>query len=170
MEELGPDSERDDAGPSYDYVGPVNASLECAICRQPFDNPAMAPTCQHIFCTICILRALELSPTCPIDRSPLSLDVLAEAPRIIQQMVQELPVFCPNKDRGCPVQCERGLLAGHLKGACGGRARRERSPSVKGKERAVEGEVEVCELCREDVPVTALKVSLTLARRWMDPS
>lgn len=76
----------------------------------------MSPFCQHIFCTLCISRALELSPTCPIDRSPLQLKDLMEAPRIVKEMVDELKVLCPND--GCATVCERALLAIHMKEHC----------------------------------------------------
>lgn len=121
----------------------------------------MSPACQHIFCHLCVVRAIELSPTCPIDRSPMQLEDLIEAPRIIQQLVEELQVFCPNRDRGCEVQCERGLLEGHLRDECSGRQRED----IKGKGKAVasdaagdasvRGEEEWlrCELCLEKLRI-----------------
>lgn len=84
--------------------------------RNPFILPTMSPFCEHTFCRHCITRALTLSPSCPVDRSPLQLSDVVPAPRIIQQMVRELTVVCPNV--GCSYQCERGLLAGHLKESC----------------------------------------------------
>ena len=78
----------------------------------------MSSGCQHVFCLECISTALSLSPTCPIDRSRLSLDDLVPAPRIIQQMVQELKVICPYAKHGCTVVCERSLLPNHLKREC----------------------------------------------------
>lgn len=117
----------------------------------------MSPTCQHIFCHLCVVRAIELSPTCPIDRSPLQLEDLLEAPRIIQQLVEELKVVCPNSDRGCEVQCERGLLEGHLRDECSGRQHED----IKGKGKAVASDAAsdvsrvedwlTCELCHEKV-------------------
>lgn len=130
----------------YDYVDPVNSSLECAICRwvtshvilkietdlgsrcyawratyqhtyrNPFVEPIMSPVCQHVFCRTCVTRAIELSPTCPIDRSRLELHDLVPAPRIVQQMVDELRVTCPRA--ACARVCERALLHSHLKAHC----------------------------------------------------
>lgn len=123
----------------------------------------MAPTCQHIFCASCILRALELSPTCPIDRSALALEDLVKAPRLVQQLVQELKVTCPNKEAGCKIECERGLLEGHLRDSCTGVAA---SRDVKGKRKAKiedaaahDQEDVLCDLCEEIVISSRFSVS-----------
>ncbi|KAL8291981.1 hypothetical protein RQP46_001447 [Phenoliferia psychrophenolica] len=138
----------DDPPEEYDYVSPVNNSLECAICRQPFVSPSMAPACQHVFCLACISRALDSSLSCPIDRSPLRECDLVDAPRIVKQMVDELEVRCPNKDRGCKVTCERGLLEGHLREAC-------EKGKGKGKAAAETTMTEECALCGDDVNTNA---------------
>ncbi|KAM0748678.1 hypothetical protein T439DRAFT_316602 [Meredithblackwellia eburnea MCA 4105] len=135
---------------SYDYVDTINSSLECPICRQPFVKPATSPSCQHTFCTTCILRALELSPTCPIDRTSLAIEDLQQAPRIIGQMVDELKVACPNKSAGCVVECERSLLRSHLRDNCVASSKKAaEGKSGKGKEREVQ--TEQCELCKEEI-------------------
>lgn len=94
----------------------------------------MSPVCQHIFCRVCVARAVELSPTCPIDRSPLTMAQLVDAPRIVQQMVDELPVWCPNRARGCEAKLERGLLDSHVKLHCTAKKRRDK----KGKGKAAD--------------------------------
>jgi hypothetical protein len=102
--------------------------------RTAFYYPVMSPACQHIFCHRCIIRALELSPTCPVDRTPLRLDQLVNAPRIIVQMVEELKVHCPNSEMGCTAQCERGLLNGHVRDEC----KFKSSSGHKGKQRELQ--------------------------------
>lgn len=121
----------------YTYENEVDNNLQCPICRcgplpfpripisdldsgrsNAFIEPTMSGACQHVFCLDCISTALSLSPTCPIDRSRLSRDDLVPAPRIIQQMVQELRVLCPYAKHGCAVVCERSLLPNHLKREC----------------------------------------------------
>lgn len=97
-------------------------------CRNAFVDPAMSPICQHIFCRACVDRAVELSPTCPIDRSPLHVTDVVAAPRIVQQLVEELRVTCPNAPR-CQVICERGVLESHLTSHCIATTMRD----VKGK-------------------------------------
>ncbi|SGY14245.1 BQ5605_C010g06117 [Microbotryum silenes-dioicae] len=152
----------------YDYVGQVNASLECAICRNPFIHPVMSPMCQHIFCHHCISRALLLSSTCPIDRSALLQQELVDAPRIVHQLVDELSVKCPHAEKGCDIECERGWLSIHLKDQC----QYEREIATvsdtkgKGKAKVTVSNVEedsanvdengqeiwvVCDLCRVDL-------------------
>ena len=121
----------------YTYESEVDNNLQCPICRcvsfpfpsvpisdrislrsNAFVEPTMSSACQHVFCLDCISTALSLSPTCPIDRSRLSRDDLVPAPRIIQQMVQELRVVCPYAKHGCAVVCERSLLSNHLQREC----------------------------------------------------
>ncbi|SCZ89367.1 BZ3500_MvSof-1268-A1-R1_Chr9g10384 [Microbotryum saponariae] len=168
----------------YDYVGEVNASLECAICRNPFIHPVMSPMCQHIFCHHCISRALSLSSTCPIDRSALLQQQLIDAPRIVHQFVDELSVKCPHADKGCDIECERGWLSIHLKDQC--RYEREivtvADPKGKGKAKVTASNVEedsanvdengqeiwvVCDLCRVDLLASHLSVSaLRLPQIW----
>lgn len=132
----------------------------------PFVVPAMSPTCQHIFCNLCITRALELSPTCPIDRSPLASNDLVEAPRIIQQMVEELRVACPNRERGCQVECERGLMRGHLKDACEFRVGGGADGKGKDKEDGRVG----CEVCGELVPGSQVQVRFAPSQPIQTPS
>lgn len=126
----------------------------------------MSPTCQHIFCSHCLTRAVLLSPSCPIDRSPLTLEEIVAAPRIVQQMVRELKVLCPNRASGCEHECERGLLAGHLKDQCRETMEeRRRRDSGKGKE-AVSEEAATndadaivrCKECEEQVKESLLHV------------
>lgn len=95
----------------------TNPPLTLALHRTPFIKPVMAPTCHHIFCSHCIHRALSLSPTCPIDRSPLVPDELVPAPGVVRQMVDELAVYCTWRERGCDKVLERETLPAHL-GEC----------------------------------------------------
>ncbi|SCV69721.1 BQ2448_1115 [Microbotryum intermedium] len=166
----------------YDYVGEVNASLECAICRNPFIHPVMSPTCQHIFCHHCITRALLLSSTCPIDRSALLQQQLIDAPRLVHQLVDELTVKCPHADKGCDVECERSWLLIHIKDHCLYARKVETTSDLKGKAKAratVSDEEEdsahaenvdengqeiwvVCDLCRVDLLASHLSSHVSI--------
>ena len=64
----------------------------------------------------CLIKSLEISPTCPIDRLPLSLSLVIPAPKIINKLVDELLVSCPFKSKlGCSFICQRDLIAAHLR-------------------------------------------------------
>ncbi|KII92803.1 hypothetical protein PLICRDRAFT_103908 [Plicaturopsis crispa FD-325 SS-3] len=103
---------------SYNYVDTPNSNLICCICRMPFSNPVSARTCSHTFCHDCIVRAMEHSPHCPVDRSKLSPDDLVPASTIIRNLVDELIVQCPQRSRGCGYICQRQLLASHMRATC----------------------------------------------------
>ncbi|KAI0260879.1 hypothetical protein BC834DRAFT_973156 [Gloeopeniophorella convolvens] len=103
---------------SYVYVDTPNSNLVCCICRMPFVEPTTSRTCSHSFCHDCIAPALQASPHCPIDRSPLSPRDMGPSSPIVRHMVDELIVECLNQPAGCEFTCQRQLLAGHLKDAC----------------------------------------------------
>ncbi|EFP74600.2 uncharacterized protein PGTG_00556 [Puccinia graminis f. sp. tritici CRL 75-36-700-3] len=100
----------------YDYLAEPNENLICPICRNPFIDPVMCESTDHVFCRVCLIKSLEVSPTCPIDRLPLSLSLVIPAPKIINKLVDELLVSCPFKSKlGCPFVCQRDLIAAHLR-------------------------------------------------------
>ncbi|CEQ41341.1 SPOSA6832_03052, partial [Sporobolomyces salmonicolor] len=145
---------------SFDYVDPVSPSLECPICRAPMIHPVMPPSCQHLFCHPCISRALDLSPTCPIDRAPLSLADLVPAPRVVSDLLGELRVKCSNARDGCDQVITRDAVERHVRDECRVEQARKRG-GVKGKGGATDvgrgadaedprEELERCELCEEN--------------------
>ncbi|GAA5938421.1 hypothetical protein JCM1841_005358 [Sporobolomyces salmonicolor] len=151
---------------SFDYVDPVSPSLECPICRAPMIHPVMPPSCQHLFCHPCISRALDLSPTCPIDRAPLSLADLVPAPRVVSDLLGELRVKCSNARDGCDQVITRDAVERHVRDECRVEQARKRG-GVKGKGGATDvgrgadaedprEELERCELCEENVPTSEL--------------
>ncbi|CAG8583409.1 4959_t:CDS:2 [Cetraspora pellucida] len=96
------------------YVEAINSNLICCICQAPFVDPVVIESCGS-----CINQAITSRPTCPVDRSRLS-DVcdLKPASKIVSNMVNELLVYCSNKDVGCNYQGQRQLLSCHLKEGC----------------------------------------------------
>ncbi|KAH9962092.1 hypothetical protein BGW80DRAFT_1356774 [Lactifluus volemus] len=56
----------------------------------PFLDPTTSQTCAHTFCHDCILPALQVSPYCPIDRSPLSPKNMAPSNPIIRHVCARL--------------------------------------------------------------------------------
>ncbi|KAG9305858.1 hypothetical protein G9A89_006269 [Geosiphon pyriformis] len=104
---------------SLKYVENVNSNLICCICQTPFVDPVVLDTCGHTFCQACISQAIAVKPNCPVDRSEISSQVeLKSAAKIISNMVNELSVYCPNKDEGCLYTGQRQLVNSHLKDEC----------------------------------------------------
>ncbi|PLW27494.1 hypothetical protein PCANC_09518 [Puccinia coronata f. sp. avenae] len=100
----------------YDYVSEPNENLMCPICRNPFLEPVMCESTDHIFCQSCLIKSLEVSATCPIDRLPLSLSLIVPAPKMINKLVDELLVYCPYKTKlDCSFVCQRDLIHTHLR-------------------------------------------------------
>ncbi|KAF9652992.1 hypothetical protein BDM02DRAFT_2422264 [Thelephora ganbajun] len=103
----------------HNYVDTsLDDNLICCICRTLFNEPVTTRTCFHTFCRECILQALSVSNHCPIDRSPLSVELLGQADPIVRHLVEELTVRCPYLDAGCEYTGERHLLESHLKLQC----------------------------------------------------
>ncbi|TPX68504.1 hypothetical protein SpCBS45565_g03073 [Spizellomyces sp. 'palustris'] len=103
----------------YDYVDEINQNLLCPICYCPFITPVSSP-CGHTFCQDCITFALASTPTpsCPIDRTPLSLTQVTPAAKLISSLLDELHVFCPNRKDGCTWIGQRQSLNSHLSVHC----------------------------------------------------
>lgn len=101
---------------TYEYLSEPNENLVCPICRNPFIDPVMCESTDHMFCRVCLIKSLEISPSCPIDRQPLSLSIVSPAPKIICKLVDELLVSCPLKSSSnCQFVCQRDLLSAHLR-------------------------------------------------------
>ncbi|KAJ3130451.1 hypothetical protein HK098_000016 [Nowakowskiella sp. JEL0407] len=104
---------------NFEYCDSVNQNLICSICYLPFFIPVLTP-CGHTFCKECIELHISNNPElgCPIDRARLSFDSLSPVARIIENLVDELQVFCTNKSLGCEWTGQRQLLNSHLNQQC----------------------------------------------------
>jgi SWI/SNF-related matrix-associated actin-dependent regulator of chromatin subfamily A3 len=57
----------------------IESQEECAIC---YDNPTLPviTTCKHIFCRVCITKAIQVQGKCPMCRNTLNESSLLEPP------------------------------------------------------------------------------------------
>lgn len=103
--------------------------LNCPICQQPFLSP-MTTLCGHTFCKECIEECFKIGSSsdddtltgfCPLDRTPIDakdLNELFPTPLIVTNMVDDLRVYCLNRDRGCEWSGHRWEIDHHVRQEC----------------------------------------------------
>ena len=91
---LGYDDER--------FESIVDQNFHCLICYNVLKDPVMCRRNQHYFCRGCITEHLRRnSHTCPTCADELTVDTLAEVPRIVKTYLNERRIRCDYEDRGC---------------------------------------------------------------------
>lgn len=102
-----------------EFIEPPNESLVCTICAAPFVNPVELE-CEHIFCEDCVYEHLscgiQSSSSCPKCRR--SIDTIKPVPRLLNQLLDELEVECPNKKSGCLLPLSRYTVHDHVNRYC----------------------------------------------------
>jgi len=102
-----------------DFVEPPNESLVCTICAAPFVAP-MELGCEHIFCEDCVYEHLSCglpsASSCPKCRR--QVESIKPVPRLLNQLLDELEVDCPNKDSGCSLSLKRYIVNDHVGKYC----------------------------------------------------
>ncbi|KAJ3314023.1 hypothetical protein HDU76_002496 [Blyttiomyces sp. JEL0837] len=88
--------------------------LLCTICTEPLLDPQRTHPCRHHFCSACILRWMESSKTCPMDRNPI-YETLMEADGDVVRRLDALWIVCECGYKGPRV----GHLGGGGKGVSG---------------------------------------------------
>ena len=100
------------------FVTTVNRNFICLICFNVLRDPVLCPRNQHCFCRGCITKHLENSRRCPTCNDGLTEDTLAEPPRMVKDILDELIIHCSYKNRGCQETVQLQYLDRH-EGACG---------------------------------------------------
>ena len=91
---LGYDDER--------FESIVDQNFHCLICYNVLKDPVMCRRNQHYFCRGCITEHLRRnSHTCPTCADELTVETLAEVPRIVKTYLNERKIRCDYEDRGC---------------------------------------------------------------------
>ncbi|KAH3756814.1 E3 ubiquitin-protein ligase NRDP1 [Pelomyxa schiedti] len=95
----------------------ISKHLLCGICQEPFVNAHRSP-CSHVFCYACITAWFsKQTGTCPVCRGALVPEQL-QKDLLINNMTNELPVYCRNRGQGCTATVQRQNLDSHCKNDC----------------------------------------------------
>ena len=78
---------------------PPSERLACPICQDTLHSCVITP-CVHTFCSPCLHQAIAISPRCPLCRAPVTPDDV-RANTLVQDLLDELEVYCPYSDSGC---------------------------------------------------------------------
>ena len=91
---LGYDDER--------FESIVDQNFHCLICYNVLKDPVMCRNNQHYFCRGCITEHLRRNAhRCPTCADELTVETLAEVPRIVKDYLNERKIRCDHYDRGC---------------------------------------------------------------------
>ena len=103
--------------PDEQFEAVISESLHCGICSCVFKDPVTCKN-EHCFCRGCITKHLENYHTCPCCNQDLTVETLADAPRIFKNLLSEQRIRCDHHDRGCQEIVQLGNLASHV-AVCG---------------------------------------------------
>ena len=82
------------------FVAPPPEDIICIICKQVVDGPVCCSD-DHLFCRECIEEWLKVSPTCPVDRQPMTSSDLKSVQRPLMSILMSLRIKCINYKDGC---------------------------------------------------------------------
>lgn len=89
--------------------------LSCGICLEIIAQPMVTKCCQQMFCAKCIEEWLKRCKTCPNCRNVMSSEETMVAPRLVMNLLNEMPVKCEYERNGCPVVVAFNQMLTHLK-------------------------------------------------------
>ena len=91
--------------PGYDderFDTIIDRHFHCLICYNVLKDPVMCRRNQHYFCRGCITEHLRRnSHTCPTCADELTVETVANVPRIVTHYLSEQKICCDYKNRGC---------------------------------------------------------------------
>ena len=96
--------------------------LTCGICQDIFDEPVVTLCCRQTYCKSCINQWLSNNNTCPNDRQNLTVNMLAQPPRLVLNILNKLQVKCENYGSVCDYILALEQMKEHTKtcNTCGG--------------------------------------------------
>lgn len=115
-----------------------------------------------------MVRALNVTSICPIDRQSITVTDLRTADLIIQHLVNELRVYCPNQLLGCKRILLRQEVNSHMHNDCVhlsvnclhiGCSERGTPSAMETHAMECMYRVQTCTGCQEKVPLVEMEVS-----------
>ena len=103
--------------PDERFESVLSDNLHCAICSCVLKDPVMCKN-EHCFCRGCITKHLQNYHTCPSCKQDLTVESLADVPRIVRNLLSEQRIRCDHYERGCEEIVQLGNLASHV-AVCG---------------------------------------------------
>ena len=98
-------------GYDYQFVETPGDTLICTICHLPSKEPHLSVCCGHVFCKSCAEASKKVNVACPMCQSEtFSMFPNKQAERLIQN----LKIFCTNKEQGCDWQGDLNNITNHL--------------------------------------------------------
>ncbi|XP_022690974.1 E3 ubiquitin-protein ligase NRDP1-like isoform X3 [Varroa jacobsoni] len=91
----------------------VDEELVCPICSGVLQEPVHTPQCEHAFCKECIHNWIDRKPSCPIDRSAITIQELKPVPRILRTLLSRLTLSCKFAEHGCTEVVKLDRLESH---------------------------------------------------------
>lgn len=103
------------------YVGSYDHNLMCPICHCPFVSPVKLD-CEHVFCQYCVNQAIRHqnrnARSCPSCRGRIAESSITTAPQILNRILDELLVKCPQSREGCLEEVPRCRVQDHVLKYC----------------------------------------------------
>eukprot|EP01091_Cochliopodium_minus_P019306 TRINITY_DN8081_c0_g1_i1.p1 TRINITY_DN8081_c0_g1~~TRINITY_DN8081_c0_g1_i1.p1 ORF type:complete len:861 (+),score=299.88 TRINITY_DN8081_c0_g1_i1:170-2752(+) len=93
--------------------------LICKICKKGYRNPCITK-CGHSFCAECMegwILVKKEDVKCPECDIPLKRENISSSYKV-EAKLEELKVYCSNKDKGCQWQDKRKKLSHHIQTNC----------------------------------------------------
>ena len=104
---LGYDDER--------FESIVDQNFHCLICYNVLKDPVMCRINGHCFCRGCITEHLRRNGhRCPTCADELTVETLAEVPRIVKNYLNERKIRCDHYVRGCRELVQLQSLQRHV--------------------------------------------------------
>ena len=95
----------------YEFVEALPEELTCSICMKVLCEPHMINCCEQTFCKECLSKWSRRNRTCPHCRSTGFSTMFRKQ---INRKINELKVYCPNKQHGCKAELKISEYDGHL--------------------------------------------------------
>ena len=100
------------SGYEYDPVDNVPDRLLCQICQLPCRDPHRSVFCGHVFCKSELDQHQLREESCP---QCFNKDFICYVDKLLQREINELLIYCPNKNDGCSWSGEIARIDDHVK-------------------------------------------------------